>query len=229
MSATMSSTRPIRMSRTRPAYVEMLDAIKVKLAAFTEPPSTTLAKYPEQDRSVLARYARAIAYYRIPDLDKALPTIDGLIRDYPRDPYFRELKGQMLFENGHIKEAVQPYEEAVRLDPNAPLLRIESGAGLYREQRSRRKTSARSPISATRCGPRTRKSTPGICSRPPMAATTRSAWRRCLWPRRGSPPTTKRTQCSRPAAPSTCCRKTAPPTRAPRRSAREAKELDDSD
>ena len=107
-----------------PAYVAMLDRVKAKLAAFTEPPSTTLAKYSEQDRSVLARYARAIAHYRIPDLDKALPEVDGLIRDYPSDPYFRELKGQMLFENGHIKEAVQPYEQAVRLDPAAPLLRI---------------------------------------------------------------------------------------------------------
>jgi predicted Zn-dependent protease len=107
-----------------PAYVAMLDRIKAKLTAFTGPPSATLAKYSEQDRSVLARYARAIAHYRIPDLDKALPEIDGLIRDYPSDPYFRELKGQMLFENGHIKEAIQPYEQAVRLDPAAPLLRI---------------------------------------------------------------------------------------------------------
>jgi predicted Zn-dependent protease len=83
-----------------PRYVEILQWIKVKLAAFTEPPVSTLEKFPAQDRSVLARYARAIAEYRIPDLDKALPTIDELIRDYPRDPYFRELKGQMLFENG---------------------------------------------------------------------------------------------------------------------------------
>ena len=30
----------------------------------------------------------------------------------------------MLFENGRIAEAVQPYEEAVRLAPAAPLLRI---------------------------------------------------------------------------------------------------------
>jgi predicted Zn-dependent protease len=107
-----------------PADIAMLDRIKAKLAAFTKPPSTTLTKYSGQDRSVLARYARAIAYYRIPDLDKALPIIDGLIRDYPTDPYFRELKGQMLFENGRIKEAVRPYEEALRLAPNAPLLRI---------------------------------------------------------------------------------------------------------
>jgi predicted Zn-dependent protease len=95
------------------------------VAAFTEPPSSTLAKYPERDRSVLARYARAIAHYRAPDLDKAVPAIDALIRDYPSDPYFRELKGQMLFENGHVAEAVPPYEAAMRLDPSAPLLRIE--------------------------------------------------------------------------------------------------------
>jgi predicted Zn-dependent protease len=104
--------------------IDMLKRIKVKLDAFISPPSSTLAAYPEKDQSVLARYARAIAYYRMPKLDKALPIIDGLIRDFPQDPYFRELKGQMLFENGRISEAAQPYEEAVRLAPAAPLLRI---------------------------------------------------------------------------------------------------------
>jgi predicted Zn-dependent protease len=106
------------------ANIEMLKRIKAKLGAFISPPATTLAAYPESDQSVLARYARAIAYYRIPKLEKALPIIDSLIRDYPKDPYFRELKGQMLFENGRLAEAVQPYEEAVRLAPTAPLLRI---------------------------------------------------------------------------------------------------------
>jgi predicted Zn-dependent protease len=104
--------------------IDLLKRIKVKLAAFISPPSSTLAAYPEKDQSVLARYARAIAYYRIPKLDKALPIIDGLIRDFPQDPYYRELKGQMLFENGRIAEAVQPYEDAVRLAPGASLLRI---------------------------------------------------------------------------------------------------------
>jgi predicted Zn-dependent protease len=119
-----------------PSYVSILQRIKVKLAAFTEPPASTLVKFPEQDRSLLARYARAIAYYRIPDLAKAVPAIDGLIRDYPSDPYFRELKGQMLFENGRIADAVPPYEAALRLDPAAPLLRIEL-AQVYVENNDR--------------------------------------------------------------------------------------------
>jgi predicted Zn-dependent protease len=107
-----------------PANIDMLKRIKAKLAAFTAPPASTLASNPETDQSVLARYARAIAYYRMPKLDKALPIIDGLIRDFPQNPYFRELKGQMLFENGRVADAVPPYEEAVRLAPSASLLRI---------------------------------------------------------------------------------------------------------
>src|SRR4029079_11213488 len=74
--------------------------------------------------SALGRYARAIAYYRQPDLARALPTVDGLIREFPNNPYYRELKGQMLFENGRGREAIRPYEDAVRLAPAAALLRI---------------------------------------------------------------------------------------------------------
>ncbi len=107
-----------------PGWTGLLRRIQAKLHAFLDPPSRTLADYPETNHSELARYARAIAYYRIPDLTKALPAIDGLIRDFPRNPYYRELKGQMLFENGRTREAIHPYEEAVRLMPSAPLLRI---------------------------------------------------------------------------------------------------------
>ena len=92
--------------------------------AFLEPPANTLAAFPESDNSALARYARAIAYYRQPDLARALPAIDGLIRDFPDNPYYRELKGQMLFENGRVRDAIRPYEDAVRLAPSASLLRI---------------------------------------------------------------------------------------------------------
>jgi predicted Zn-dependent protease len=101
-----------------------LRRIQVKLRAFLDPPATTLAAFPTSDNSETARYARAIAYYRIPDLARALPAIDGLIRDFPDNPYYRELKGQMLFENGRGRDAIRPYEDAVRLAPSAPLLRI---------------------------------------------------------------------------------------------------------
>jgi predicted Zn-dependent protease len=94
-----------------------------KLQAFLGDPRQVLQRY-KGDQSVPGRYERAIASYRLPDLDQALADIDALLAEYPDDPYFHELKGQMLFENGRIEAAVEPYREAVRLAPGSPLLEI---------------------------------------------------------------------------------------------------------
>jgi predicted Zn-dependent protease len=107
-----------------PGFTDLLKVIQAKLHAFIDDPSTTLRAYPVSDRSVIGRYARAIALYRIPRLDAALAEIDGLIHDYPDNPYYDELKGQMLFENGRVHDAIAPYEQAVRLMPQAALLRL---------------------------------------------------------------------------------------------------------
>jgi predicted Zn-dependent protease len=111
----------------KPEFIEMHKRMVAKLNGFLNPPAKTLAQYSESDNSVAARYARAVAYYRIPNIAKALPVIDGLIAQEPRNPYFHELKGQMLFENGKVAEAVAPYDEAVRLQPDSAVLRAELG------------------------------------------------------------------------------------------------------
>lgn len=101
-----------------------------KLKGFLDPPEATFRAYPEEDESTEARYARAIAYYRIPDLGRALAALDALLADHPDDPWFQELKGQVLFENGRVSEAIAPYQRAVALRDDAALLRL----GLARAQ-----------------------------------------------------------------------------------------------
>jgi len=110
-----------------PEFVEPHQRMRAKLAAFLNPPMSTLYKYKESDTSVPARYARAIAYYRIPDLDHALPLIDGLIAERPNDPYFHELRGQILYENGRPMEAIPEYKAAVKVLPENALLHQELG------------------------------------------------------------------------------------------------------
>lgn len=116
-------------SNTMPpaAYDEPHQRMRAKLAAFLQPPVTTLRQYPATDTSIPAQYARAIAYYRIPDLTQALPAIDALIAARPDDPFFHELKGQMLFENARVAEAAPEYRAAVRLFPDNALLCAELG------------------------------------------------------------------------------------------------------
>ena len=116
---------PYSNAPTPPEFERLHRRMRAKLAAFMDPPAHTLDAWSPRDPSLDARYARAIALYRIPDLAAAVPLIDGLIRDFPKDPYFHELRGQMLFENGRLAEALPSYREAVALKPDAALIRID--------------------------------------------------------------------------------------------------------
>jgi predicted Zn-dependent protease len=94
-----------------------------KLFGFIDP-AQALRKYPASDTSLPARYARAIAYYRSGDARQGLSILDGMIRENPNDPYFHELRGQILFENQRVAESVPAYEKAVALLPNNSLLKL---------------------------------------------------------------------------------------------------------
>ena len=117
-----------------PESIERHKIMVAKLKGFINPPYQTLADYKESDPSFAARYARAIAYYRAGETDRALKAIDALITDNPANPYLYELKGQVLFEDGQIKASEEPYRKAVELKPTAPLLRILLGQTLESEE-----------------------------------------------------------------------------------------------
>jgi len=106
--------------KTPPAWDELHRRIRAKLQGYLFP---NLA-LREKDDSVAAQYGRAIAWFRKSQLDKALAIIDPLLKVEPKNPYFYELKGQMLFENGRIEDAIIAYERAAKLAPFSGLIRI---------------------------------------------------------------------------------------------------------
>lgn len=110
-------------NRPLPArYQAMQTRLRAKLIGFLDPPSHVYAKYEGNDKSLEARYALAVAYHRDARVDKALGYIDSLIKEYPKDPYFHELRGQILLESSRVPEAVQSYKLAARYAPNEPLI-----------------------------------------------------------------------------------------------------------
>ena len=170
-----------RQGRRRPpGWALAHGRMVVKLQAFLLDPREVLQRY-QGDDTLLGRYATTIALYRLPDLPAALEGIDALLAEYPDDPYFHELKGQMLFENGRVEEAIAPYRKAVELKPDAPLLRIglaqaliESGApGANAEAIAHLEEAvAREPTNAA----------PGACWASPRAATASRASPICRSP-----------------------------------------------
>ena len=107
-----------------PALMLRHQLVQAKLIGFIEGPQAVMKAYPSADQSLPARYARAIALFRRGDIGNALPVIDSLTRDLPQNPYFWELKGQALLENGRAQEAVAPLKEAVKLLPNNGLIQM---------------------------------------------------------------------------------------------------------
>ena len=112
-----------------PALEARFERVKAKLIGFVDP-KRAISLYPERDQSAPGHYARAYAYHLGAYPEKAESEADALLSREPNDPYFLELKGQILLEGGKPKEALKPLREAVIAAPNRPLISALLGHAL---------------------------------------------------------------------------------------------------
>jgi len=126
---------PYRDTPDKPEVVHEFHLIQAKLAGYLSKPATVLQRYPTSDTSVEARYARAMAYFRQPDMKNALLEANALVKLEPNNPYFWELLGQINVDMSQPDKGVGPYQKAVDLMPDAPLLRISLAAAQLATER----------------------------------------------------------------------------------------------
>ncbi len=112
-----------------PGLEARFERVKAKLNGYIDP-RRAVTKYPESDQSVPAHYARAYAYHLSGYPDKAQSEADALLATDPQDPFFLELKGQILLEGGKPREAIAPLREATRRSGNMPLIAAMLGHAL---------------------------------------------------------------------------------------------------
>ncbi len=110
-----------------------LEMAKAKLRGFLEGPQVVFSKYPPSDQSQPARYARSVAHFKAADLKNALKEIDSLISENNKNPYFFELKAQILYEGGQGQASLKPARKALELKPNPPLLKLALAQSLLEE------------------------------------------------------------------------------------------------
>lgn len=105
-----------------PALQERFLRVKAKLFGYLAEPRRTFNAFPLSDTSVPARYARAYAYHKDARVEMALAEADALLALEPDNPWFLELKGQVLLESGRPVEALVPLRQAVELTRAHPLI-----------------------------------------------------------------------------------------------------------
>jgi predicted Zn-dependent protease len=119
-----------------PAHEARFERVKAKLVGYVTP-KQAVNLYPESDQSVPAHYARAYAYHLGAYPDKANAEADALLATAPSDPFFLELKGQILLEGGHPKEAIAPLRKAVANAPDMPMIAVMLGHALIASEDSK--------------------------------------------------------------------------------------------
>jgi predicted Zn-dependent protease len=112
------------------ALDERFKRVKAKLFGYVSAYASTLNKYPESDQSIYAHYARAYAWHKAGYPDKADAETRALIKLKPDDPYFLEIRGQILLEAGQPAEALAPLKEATELTRYSPLIATTYGHAL---------------------------------------------------------------------------------------------------
>ncbi len=118
-------------NRPTPASLEArFQRVKAKLGGFVNEPRLTMQRYPATDTSMPARYARAYAWHKSAHPDRALAEAEALLATAPNDPYFLELKGQILLESGRPAEALPPLRAAVAATSQQPLIAALFGHAL---------------------------------------------------------------------------------------------------
>jgi predicted Zn-dependent protease len=121
---------PSRNAQDSPENIERFKRMQAKLIGYLDGLPATMRKYPVSDTSLYARYARAFAYFRGLDFQNAIKEVDGLIELWPNDPYFHELKSDILLNQGKVAESLPSMQAAQRLAPNEPLLALGLGQRL---------------------------------------------------------------------------------------------------
>ena len=138
-----------------PAWNKPVDAaldarfqrVKAKLLGFVDPKQAVI-KYPESDQSVPAHYARAYAYHVGGYPDKAQREADALLKADPTDPFFLELKGQVLLEGGKPAEAIAPLREATKRSGDLPLIAAMLGHALVATENPKNFVEAKQVLKA---------------------------------------------------------------------------------
>jgi predicted Zn-dependent protease len=118
------------------------ERVKAKLNGYIDP-NRAVIKYPESDQSVPAHYARAYAYHLGGYPDKALSEANALLASDPHDPFFLELKGQILLEGGNPKDAIAPLREATQRSGDMPLIAAMLGHALVATEDPKNFTEAK--------------------------------------------------------------------------------------
>ena len=107
------------------------DMMRAKIAVYTQGQSAASRLFRKDPRGLAAQYGDAHATLLFGNPRSALKKADALVKAYPENPYFQELRGDALLRANKPEDSAKAYARAVSLDPaKSGILPIAHGQAL---------------------------------------------------------------------------------------------------
>ncbi len=107
------------------------DLARAKIAAYAGGFNLVRNLFGKDFNSMPGLYGSAIAYHLSGIPRQGLPIMDRLIKQQPKNPYFHEMKGEILLKAGRPADAAKSFKQAIALDRSeSGLLRVQLGHAL---------------------------------------------------------------------------------------------------
>lgn len=104
------------------------DMMRAKIAAYTGGARAVRSLFAKNLNGAPARYGDAITTYLTGSPKRALPKINALIKQQPKNAYLYELRGEMQLRSGRASASIKSFKQAIKLDKyKSGLLRIQLG------------------------------------------------------------------------------------------------------
>lgn len=107
------------------------DMMRAKIAVYTDGQAGASRLFRKDPRGLAAQYADAMATNLYGNPRSAVSKVDALIKQQPKNPYFYELRGDVLMKANQPAQAAEAFATAVRLDPvRSGILPVSYGQAL---------------------------------------------------------------------------------------------------
>lgn len=122
--ANLQNSDVITKNQGNSAQNYQMQRIIAKLQGFLGNSEQILQNLQHQE-DFFSNYQKAIALFKSKEISKSLKIIDQLLQSWPKDAYLLELKAQILYESGLVKEAIIFYKKSLDIKGNNALAKIE--------------------------------------------------------------------------------------------------------
>ncbi len=128
---TLVKSSPHYENKDSEALQQRHDMMRAKIAVYTQGQAAASRLFRKMPGSLAAQYGEAQAALLFGNPKSALKKADALIKIQPKNPYFQELRGDILLRDNQPAKAAEAFARAVQLDPaKSGILPIAYGQAL---------------------------------------------------------------------------------------------------